>query len=70
MEKFLLMIVRLLRKRGMNKKEIIKILMNVINPKFRNDWDLVNWHFKEYFKFKITKKDWEEWKKCIEQSKI
>ena len=61
MEKLLLIMEYHLIKLGMNKKEIIKILMNVINPKFRNDWDLVKWHFKEYFKFKITKKDWEEY---------
>lgn len=36
--------------------------MKNINPQFRNDWDLVQWHFDYYFKFEITKKDWEEWK--------
>lgn len=47
----------------MTKKEIIKFLMNVINPTLRYDWDCVVWHFDYYFKFEITKKDWIEWKK-------
>ena len=51
----------------MEKKEIIKSLMHVINPQFRNDWDLVLYHFKEYFKFNITKNDWIESKKENEQ---
>lgn len=46
----------------MNKKEIIKFFMKMINPDFTHDWDFVKWHFDYYFKFKITKKDWEEWK--------
>ena len=51
----------------MENKEIIKLFMKIINPQFRNDWDLVLWHFKEYFKFEITKEDWEEWKKENQQ---
>jgi hypothetical protein len=46
----------------MDKKEIIKVLMNDIYPKFREDWRLVKWHFDTYFKFKIMKKEWEEWR--------
>ena len=57
------MILFLKKRLGMNKKEIIKHLMHVINPQFRNDWDLVLYHFKEYFKFEILKEDWLEWKK-------
>jgi hypothetical protein len=45
----------------MDKKEIIKILMNGINSQFRNDWELTLWHFDTYFKFDITKKEWEDW---------
>jgi len=44
-------------------KELIKTLMNVIHPNFRYDWDLVKWHFDNYFKVTITKQDWEDWKK-------
>jgi len=47
----------------MEKKEIIKSLMHVINPQFRNDWDCVKWNFDYYFKFEITKEDWENWKR-------
>ena len=49
----------------MEKKEIVKYFMKMVNPDFRHDWGFVKWNFDYYFKFEITKEDWEEWRKEI-----
>lgn len=45
----------------MNRPKLIKILMNTIYPKFRNDWWTVERTFKKDFNVEITKEEWEKY---------
>ena len=44
------------------KQSIFNIFMRMIHSELRNNWDMVNHHFKYIFKVNIEKEQWENWK--------